>query len=78
MTKNILFFDRNLLKSKKSIHKCQLNRTPKLNSSVENILQAINDLQIFENKKGDNFLDVSLEVLKAGLEPARILLSIGF
>ena len=44
MTKNILFFDRNLLKSKKSIHKSQLNRTPKLNSSVENILQAINDL----------------------------------
>ena len=37
-----------------------------------------NELQIFENKKGDNFLDVSLEVLEAGLEPARTLLFIGF
>ena len=44
MTKNILFFDRNLLKSKKSIYKSQLNRTPKLNSNVGYILQVIYDL----------------------------------
>jgi|TARA_B110000914_G_C15424952_1_gene428435 hypothetical protein len=42
---------------------------PKLNPSVEYILQTINELQIFENKKGDNFSDVSREVLEVGLEP---------
>ena len=32
---------------------------PKLNPSVEYILQTINELQIFENKKGDNVTDSS-------------------
>ena len=46
-------------------------RTPKLNPSIDLIFQSINGLELNKNKKGDTFLDVSHEVLKAGIEPAR-------
>ena len=45
-------------------------RTPKLNPSIDLIFQSINGLELNKNKKGDTFLDVSHEVLKAGIEPA--------
>ena len=47
-------------------------RTPKLNPSVNLIFMVISDLELNKNKKGDTFLDVSHEVLKAGIEPARL------
>ena len=46
-------------------------RTPKLNTSVEHMLQIINNLGSFKNKKGDAFSDVSRKVLKVGIEPTR-------
>ncbi len=44
-------------------------RTPKLNSSINLIFQVINDLELYKNKKGDKFSDVSRKVLKVGIEP---------
>ena len=56
----------------------QKYRTPKLNTGLQYIFQTINDLEDNKQKTGDTFSNVSRKVLKAGLEPARILLSIGF
>ena len=44
-------------------------RTPKLNPSINLIFQVINDLELYKNKKGDNFSDISRKVLKVGIEP---------
>ena len=53
-------------------------RTPELNPSIKYIYQEMNKLELEKRKKGDKISNVSRFVLKAGLEPARTLLFIGF
>ena len=53
-------------------------RTPILKEGIGFIYSKINELERFKNKKGDKLSNVSRLVQKAGLEPARALLPIGF
>jgi site-specific DNA recombinase len=53
-------------------------RTPKFKEVFDYIYKEINELEDVLNKTGDNLSKVSRLVLKAGLEPARTLQSIGF
>jgi site-specific DNA recombinase len=53
-------------------------RTPILKEGIRFIYSKINELERFKNKKGDKLSNVSRLVQKAGLEPARALLPIGF
>jgi site-specific DNA recombinase len=53
-------------------------RTPILKEGIGFIYSKINELESFKNKKGDKLSNVSRLVQKAGLEPARALLPIGF
>ena len=53
-------------------------RTPIFKEGFQFIYSKINELESIANKKGDNLSKVSRLVLKAGLEPARPLLTTGF
>ena len=53
-------------------------RTPIFKDGFRFIYSKINELEGVKNKKGDNLSNVSRLVQKAGLEPARALLPIGF
>ena len=53
-------------------------RTPIFKEGFEFIYSKIDELESIKNKKGDNLSKVSRLVLKAGLEPARPLLTTGF
>ena len=53
-------------------------RTPIFKEGFGYIYNKIKELESIKNKKGDNLSKVSRLVLKAGLEPARTLQSIGF
>ena len=53
-------------------------RTPIFKEGFGFIYRKTNELEGVKNKKGDNLSNVSRLVQKAGLEPARALLPIGF
>ena len=53
-------------------------RTPKLNQSINFIYHEMSKLELENKKTEDNLSNGSRQVLEAGLEPARTLLSIGF
>jgi hypothetical protein len=49
-----------------------------LKEGIGFIYNKIKELESFKNKKGDKLSNVSRLVQKAGLEPARAVLPIGF